>query len=61
MNDDPRNAQTLEEACKNPDGTFNGLRMLSWLSEALNPGHGISVDDVRLISAEVQMRGKNHD
>ncbi|PGH58030.1 hypothetical protein CRT60_08715 [Azospirillum palustre] len=39
---DPRGGKTLGEAAMNPDGTFNGARALSWLSEALNPGKGAS-------------------
>ena len=43
---DPRRAKTLEEAARNPDGTYNGARALSWLSEALCPGRGISEAEV---------------
>jgi hypothetical protein len=32
---DPRKAESLEAAAKNPDGTFNGARALAWLSEVL--------------------------
>ena len=45
---DPRQAKTLDEAALNPDGkTWNGARALSWLSETLNPGRGISEEEVR--------------
>ncbi len=53
---DPREALTLEEACANGDGTFNGLRLLSWLSEAVAPGKGLSEEEVRQIAATVQAR-----
>ncbi|MGY0794254.1 hypothetical protein ACW7BJ_33320 [Azospirillum argentinense] len=44
---DPRKAKTLGEAAANPDGTFNGARALSWLSEVLNPGKGASEAEVQ--------------
>lgn len=47
MPDDPRKAETLDEAARNPDGTYNGYRAMSWLSEALHPGAGIAEDEVR--------------
>lgn len=54
MADDPRKAETLDDAAKNPDGTYNGARALSWMSEALHPGAGISEDEVRRIAEKVQ-------
>ena len=47
MADDPRKARTLGEAAANGDGTHNGFRLLSWLSEALHPGEGIPEETVR--------------
>jgi hypothetical protein len=48
MINDPRNAKTVEEACINEDGkTFNAFKLLSFLSEALNPGSGISEQEVK--------------
>lgn len=48
MADDPRAARTLDEAALNADGqTYNGARALAWLSEALNPGKGLSEADVQ--------------
>ena len=44
---DPRKALTLDEAALNADGTFNGARGLSWLSEVMNPGRGASEAEVR--------------
>jgi hypothetical protein len=44
---DPRKAKTLDEACANGDGTYNGARLLSWLSEAANPGKGVPEAEVR--------------
>jgi hypothetical protein len=56
MADDPRKAETLDEACANGDGTFNGYKLMSWLSEAVAPGRGISEDEVKKIWAEVQAK-----
>lgn len=44
---DPRKAATLDEACANGDGTYNGARLLSWLSELMNPGKGVSEAEVK--------------
>lgn len=38
---DPRKAPDLDAASKNPDGTYNGAKALSWLSEVLCPGKGL--------------------
>lgn len=43
---DARKAATLGEACANGDGTYNGARLLSWLSEALRPGQGVPESEV---------------
>ncbi|GAB6036133.1 hypothetical protein JCM15519_06920 [Fundidesulfovibrio butyratiphilus] len=51
---DPRKAATLEEAARNPDGTYNGARALAWLSEALSPGQGLSEQEVRKLWDEAQ-------
>lgn len=53
---DPRKAQTLGEAAQNPDGTYNAIRALSWLSEVLNPGKGLPEDEVAKIAEEVKAR-----
>lgn len=53
---DPRKAETLGEACANADGTYNGYKLLSFLSEACNPGKGLSEAEVRTMAAEVQRR-----
>ena len=50
---DPRQAKTLEEAAKNSNGTYNGVKLLSWLSEALNPGKGIPEEEVKEIAEKV--------
>lgn len=55
---DPRLAKSLEEACSNGDGTYNGARMLSWLSEAVNPGHGVSLAVVEATVAVVSAISK---
>jgi len=54
--DDPRKAETLGEAALNPDGTYNGLRALSWLSGVLNPGKGLSEEEVAKIWADVKRK-----
>lgn len=54
MVSDPRLAQTLGEAAQNPDGSYNGLRALSWLSEALNPGRGLPLSEVEGIAERVR-------
>lgn len=53
---DPRKAKTLDEASVNPDGTYNGLRALSWLSDVLTGGKGLSEDEVAKIAEEVKAR-----
>lgn len=53
---DPRKAKTLGEAAENPDGTFNGARALSWLSEVLNPGRGASEQDVQNAWHDIRAR-----
>ena len=61
MSEDPRNANTLGEAAQNPDGTYNALKALSWLSEVLNPGKGLPVGDVEKIAEEVKARRAKGD
>jgi hypothetical protein len=51
---DPRKAKTLGEAAQNSDGTFNALRALSWLSEVVKPGHGLSLEEVKQIAENVK-------
>lgn len=53
---DPRKANSLGEAALNPDGTYNGLRALSWLSDVLNPGKGLSEEEVAAIAADVKRK-----
>ena len=53
---DPRKAKNLDEACSNGNGTYNGIRMLSWLSEVMRPGKGLSEEDVRQIVEEVKAK-----
>lgn len=56
---DPRKAKTLGEAALNPDGSYNGLRALSWLSEVLRPGKGIPVEEVAEIAEKVKAERAN--
>jgi len=58
MSDDPRKAATLDEASANGDGTFSAIRGLSWLSEVLNPGKGLSAEEVKKIAADVIAKKK---
>lgn len=53
---DPRKAKTLDEAALNPDGTYNGLRALSWLSDVLTGGKGLPVETVAKIADEVKAK-----
>lgn len=55
---DPRDAKTLGEAARNPDGTYNGAKALSWLSEVLTPGKGLSEDEVKGIWEEAKAKRK---
>lgn len=55
---DPRKAKTLDEACKNPDGTFNAIRLMSWLTECVAPGRGIPEEEVRAMAQEAIDRRK---
>ncbi|EIY2512153.1 hypothetical protein ACUHOO_000794 [Pseudomonas aeruginosa] len=56
---DPRVARTIGEAAANGDGTFNGIRLLSWLSEVLHPGHGLSVEEVEELHQQVRQEQQN--
>lgn len=53
---DPRKAKTLKEAAENPDGTFDGAKALSWLSEVLTGGKGVSEEEVRKIWEDVKSK-----
>lgn len=53
---DPRKARTLGEACANGDGTYNAIKLMSWLSEAMMPGRGFSEEEVRGIAEEAKAR-----
>lgn len=56
MTTDPRKAATLDEASANGDGTYNGSRALSWLSEVMNPGKGVSEAEVEAMWAAAKAR-----
>lgn len=51
-------APDLDAAARNPDGTYNGLKALSWLSEVLNPGKGFTPAEVEAIANDVKERLK---
>lgn len=51
---DPRKAKTLDEASKNDDGTYSGVNALSWLSEVISPGRGISREEVKTLWNKVR-------
>lgn len=59
--DDPRQAATLGEAAQNPDGSWNALKALSFLSEALNPGRGIPLDEVTAMAEAIRKTKENKD
>jgi hypothetical protein len=61
MTDDPRKAKTLGEAAQNPDGSYNGLKALAWLSECMNPGTGISVEEIKKMWEEVKAKKANEE
>ena len=56
MTDDPRKAKTLGEAAQNPDGTYNGFKLFAWLTEALNPGKGLSEEEIKNLWEEVKAK-----
>jgi len=56
VSDDPRKAKTLDEASLNPDGTYNGLRALSWLSDVLTGGNGLSEEEVFKVAEEAKAK-----
>ena len=52
---DPRKASCLNDAALNEDGKiYNGAKALSWMSEVLNPGKGLSEDEVTRMFAEAK-------
>jgi hypothetical protein len=53
---DPRKAKTLGEAAINPDGTYNAIRALSWLSDVMTGGKGLSEEEVSKIAADVRAK-----
>jgi hypothetical protein len=53
---DPRKASTLGEAAMNPDGSYNALKALSWLSEVMRPGKGLPVSEVEKIAEDAKAR-----
>ena len=53
---DPRKAKTLDEAARNGDGSYNGVRVLSWLSEVLFPGNGMDEAEVLQLVEEVKQQ-----
>ena len=56
QDNDPRKAKTLGEAALNPDGTYNGIKALSWLSDVLSGGKGLSEDEVAQIADGVKKK-----
>lgn len=55
---DPRNARTLGEAGRNPDGTYNLAKTMSWLTAAMSRGgKGLSQAEVQeIIDREIAKR-----
>lgn len=58
-NIDCRKCKSLTDAAQNPDGTWNGARALSWLSEAVSPGHGISEAEVNRMFKDAAERKRS--
>lgn len=56
MTADPRRAKTLGEAALNPNGTYNGAKALSWLSEVLSPGRGMSEDAIQAMFEDAKRK-----
>lgn len=56
---DPRKADTLDEASRNADGTYNGARALSWLSDILTGGKRMTEDEVRQMFADAKAKRAN--
>lgn len=54
---DPRNAKTLDEACKNPDGTYNAWRLGSWLTSIVGK-NGFSPEELKAEYEKRKARGK---
>jgi len=46
-------SKTLGEACANGDGTYNGLKLMQWLFEALT-GKPLSDKDMSEIAADAR-------
>jgi hypothetical protein len=44
-----KEADALLDECRNADGTYNGVKLVSRLSEILHPGHGLSEEEVQRI------------
>ncbi len=56
---DPRKAKALDEVSLNEDGSYNGVKALSWLSEVLFPSNGMDEAEVLQLVDEVkQQHGK---
>jgi hypothetical protein len=56
MMTDPRKADTLDEAARNEDGTYDGARALSWLSDILTGGKGVSEAEVQAMFADAKAK-----
>lgn len=55
---DARKATTLDEAARNPDGTYNGARALSWLSDVLTGGKGMPEGEIKQIFEDARAQRK---
>lgn len=51
---DPRKADTLDEAARNEDGTYDGARALSWLSDVMTGGKGTPEGEIRAMFADAK-------
>jgi hypothetical protein len=60
MKPDPRNADTLDDAARNPDGTYDGACALSWLSDVLTGGKGMTEGEVRAMFADAKAKRRDN-
>jgi hypothetical protein len=53
---DPRKADTLDEAARNEDGTYDGARALSWLFYVLTGGESMPEGEIRAMFADAKAK-----
>lgn len=53
--------ETLNAAARNSDGTYDGAKALSWLSDVLFPGRGVPEEDVKKMWQDAKARKTEGD